>query len=220
MNTSLILVLVVVIISFFLLIRQKSEDDTRYYDLKTELHDKINKLNNIVEEKQTVQVSADGNMTRPIHVENIIKMPSRPSIDQVNNRDNAVINDALYPPFARTDRPTVDMILANPTITGYPTRGSPDTYRPLALAKDKISGDTYYLMGREKYRGSSQGEFYMIPTDKQNRLKIQLLDDRGNQLIRDIYSLPDEIKIKTGIFKDKEYMIEELKKTDFIGPYV
>ena len=60
----------------------------------------------------------------------------------------------------------------------------------------------------------------MIPTDKQNRLKIQLLDNRGNQLIRDIYALPNEIKLKTGIFKDKEFMIEELRKTDFVGPYV
>jgi hypothetical protein len=233
MNTSPTLVFIscfVIFFLLFLLLRQKSEDDNRYYDLKSELNDKVQKLNAIIEEKQTVQVSADGNLTKTQKMENrnIIMMPSQPTptltptlaIDPVNGRDHAVINDALYPPLARTDRPTIDLAMANPAITGYPTRGSPDTFRPLALAKDKTSGETYYLMGREKYRGSSQGEFYMIPTDKQNRLKIQLLDDRGNQLIRDIYSIPDEIKIKTGIFKDKEYQVEELKKTEYIGPYI
>ena len=216
MDTYLILVLIIIIIGSFLLIRQKTDDDNRYYDLKTELNQKMNKLNSIIEEKQTVQVSADGNLTKKNR--NIISMP--PLIDPINNRDNAIINDALYPPLSRIDRSTIVLALANPAITGHPTRGSPDTYRPVALAKSKSNEDTYYIMGREKYSGSSQGEFYMIPTDKQNGLKIQLLDDRGNQLIRDIYALPTELKIQTGIFKDKEFVIEELKKTDFIGPYV
>ena len=56
MDTPLILIIVIAVVSAILLIRQKSEDDSRYYDLKTELNNKISKLNSIIEEKQTIQV--------------------------------------------------------------------------------------------------------------------------------------------------------------------
>lgn len=214
MDNSIVLI-VVIITSYIYFMYKNSENEQKYFNLKSELDTKINKLNTVIEEKPTVQVQA-------IVTENKseIQPKNQYLIDPVNARDNAVVDNILYPPLNRMDRPNIDLALANPAIMGYPTRGSPDTYRPLALAKDTITNDTYYLMGRGKYRGSSAGEFYLIPTDKQNRLKIQLLDDKGKQLIKDIYALPDLITIKTGIFKDKEFQIEELKQTDFSGPYI
>jgi hypothetical protein len=213
MDITIVILFMTAIIGYAIL--QKNEDNNRYFDLKNELNKKIDNLNTIVETRQTIastSVATHSDVHHPVYP--VVQ------VDPVTLRDNAVMDDVLYPPLNRTDRPNIDMLVNNPAIVGHPTRGSPDTYRPLALAKDTISNETYYLMGREKYRGSSQGEFYLVPTDKQNRLKIQLLDERGNQLIKDIYGIPDQVTIKTGIFKDKVIALEELKKTDFIGPYV
>jgi hypothetical protein len=99
------------------------------------------------------------------------------------------------------------------------TRGSDDTYHPTGYAKELNTGEIYYLMGRQRYSGSSQGDFYLISTDTTNRLKINLLDRSGNQIIKDIYNLPERIDIKSGIFNGKSFQIEQLKNTDLISPY-
>lgn len=137
----------------------------------------------------------------------------------VNDRDRRVLNDLYYPVYGRTEKQNIDVIANNP-LFHQRTREAPDTYRPLALAQDQTNNGMYYLMGRQKYKGSSQGEFYLIPTDTQNRLKIQLLDSSNNQLIKDIYNLPQELQLKTGLFAGRTFKLEELQKSDFTSDYV
>jgi len=174
------------------------------YDIKAELEKKINKLNEKINSKQIT--------TQPI-------ITTTPNIDIVHARDRSVTDDILYPPHGRTERPVSDLLLANRGSFNYPTRGSPDTYRPVAIVIDKQTEETYHMMGRQKYQGSSQGEFYLAPTDTHNRLKVQLLDERGNQLIRDIYNIPQEIDLESGIFKGKTFTVEELAKSDLTSGY-
>ena len=173
---------------------QDSIDYSKNIILSEELDKKINKLNKLIDNSNNINK------------------------DIVNNRDINVIENPLYPLYGRTERPIIDMLMANNMIN-VRTRGSDDTYHPVGYAKDNSSNKIYYLMGRQRYRGSSQGDFYLISTDTTDRLKINLLDKSGNQIIRDIYNLPNTIKINSGIFAGKTFEIEELKNTDLISPY-
>jgi len=150
-----------------------------------------------------------------------------PHFDHVNARDKAVVSDNLYPPLARTERPIFDL-LANRVASGlinYPTRGSPDTFRLIAYLVNTDTNtrkDRWKLFGRQKYPGSSIGEYYAIPIDDATSdLKITLKDDiMPNEKIRDIYALPNEVTIKSPLFSSERYKIIELDKPDLTSPYL
>jgi len=64
----------------------------------------------------------------------------QPNVDPVYIRDSQVINDKLYPPLGRTERPQFDMLMnymnTNPLFNVH-TRGSPDTFRPIGYLRWK-----------------------------------------------------------------------------------
>ena len=143
--------------------------------------------------------------------------------DAVAIRDQSVISNPLYPPLGRTERPVFDRI---GTSFNIQTRGTDDTFRLVGYLVNKTTQDlgenVWQLFGRQKYRGASQGEFYVIPShgDKKN-MKIQLTDDIFvGEKIRDIYALPKKVTINSPFFSQDEYDVIELPKTDFTGPYV
>ena len=177
--------------------------DTKQYILQEELEKKINKLNALLEQQKS-------------NPSIIMAPPIRPDI--VDIRDANVTENPLYPLYGRTERPIIDMLMSN-NMFNLRTRGSDDTYHPVGYAKEVGTGTIYYLMGRQRYSGSSQGDFYLISTDTTNRLKINLLDKSGNQKIKDIYNLPDTITIDSGVFSGRRFEIEQLKNTDLISPY-
>ena len=152
---------------------------------------------------------------------------SIPFNDPVNVRDNMVINDRLYPPLARTERPTFDTIMAyfynNPDIFNMNTRGPPDTFRVLGYltSKNLNSPDlnnTYMLYGRATYPNSDIGEFYLTSTNKISDIKIPL--DNKNSNIRRIWDIPNEVVLNSPMIKGV-FNYTELPKANLgIQPYV
>jgi len=158
--------------------------------------------------------------------------------DQVTDRDRAVVNDELYPPLGRTERPIFDQLI-NGMSTGtgmlnhpltsfggvfsYPTRGSPDTFRLVAyLVNTSDKKDIWKLFGRQKYPGSSIGDYYAIQMDdRKSDLKITIKDEMmPKDKIRDIYGLPNEVTINSPLFNPSPYKIIELDKADLTSPYL
>ena len=145
--------------------------------------------------------------------------------DQVSDRDRAVINDELYPPLGRTERPIFDQLI-NGMSNGYfsyPTRGSPDTFRMVAyLVNTSDKKDMWKLFGRQKYPGSSIGDYYAIQMDdRRSDLKITIKDEMmPRDKIRDIYALPNEVVINSPLFNSSPYKIIELDKADLTSPYL
>lgn len=143
--------------------------------------------------------------------------------DNVVLRDRAVIADPLYPALGRTERPIFDNI---PKYLNRATRDSSDTYRLIGYLVNKTTEDlgsnVWQLFGRQKYRGSSQGEFYAIPSHGDRKdMKIQLEDSMFvGEKIRDIYALPNKIKLNSPFFSADEYDVIQLPKTDFTSPYI
>lgn len=143
--------------------------------------------------------------------------------DQVVLRDRAVIADPLYPALGRTERPIFDNI---PKYINRTTRDTSDTYRLIGYLVNKTTEDlgnnVWQLFGRQKYRGSTQGEFYVIPTHGDRKdMKIQLEDSMFvGEKIRDIYALPNKITLNSPFFSSDEYDVIQLPKTDFTSPYI
>lgn len=203
-DIKIMLLVLILIFSLYYNFNNKSTNETKYFDIGNELNKKIDSLHNIISNTSQQLPSIP---------------PPPPPVDIVNMRDRQVVNDELYPLYGRTERPVFDMLLSNQTMFNSSSRGSPDTFRPVGLAKDKETGETYYLMGRQQYYGSSNGNFYLSSTNALNKLKINLVDRRNMPLIRDIYNIPDQIKIETGIFHGKEFEVEELKNANLTSSY-
>jgi len=204
---------IVAIITLLVLLTIKLQsNDKIYYKqivLQDELNKKINALNNILEQKEK-EKEKNNKLIMPLQI--------NPIPDVVNIRDTKVTEDPLYPLYGRTERPIIDQLMTN-NMFNIRTRGSDDTYRPTGYAKDEETGQIYYVMGRQRYNGSSVGDFYLVSTDTTNRLKINLLDKSGNQIIKDIYNLPNQIEIDSGVFKGKKFSVEQLKNSDLMSPY-
>jgi len=108
--------------------------------------------------------------------------PTQPMTDPVYIRDNQVLNDKLYPPLGRTERPQFDLLMNfmnnQPEIFNMYTRGPPDTFRMLGYLTP-ISGtqtidNTLILYGRAKWQNSDIGDFYATSSSKISDIKIPL----------------------------------------------
>lgn len=145
--------------------------------------------------------------------------------DPMYIRDSQVLNDKLYPPLGRTERPTADLLMNfinnQPDLFNMYTRGPPDTFRPIGYLtrKDGIQtiDSTLILYGRAKYQNSDIGEFYVTSSNKMSDIKIPLLHNNSN--IRKITDIPNDIEIGGNILNGK-YLFTELPKPDFPTPYM
>ena len=170
--------------------------------------------------QQSQQILAMQQQMNPLMLVNPVMLR-----DPVADRDRAVVNDELYPPLGRTERPIFDQLI-NGMSNGYfsyPTRGSPDTFRLVAyLVNTSDKKDMWKLFGRQKYPGSSIGDYYAIQMDdRRSDLKITIKDEMMPQdKIRDIYALPNEVVINSPLFNPSPYKIIELDKADLTSPYL
>ncbi len=163
----------------------------------------------------------------PLFLPSMVPLPPSliPPVDPVNIRDRAVVMDQLYPPLGRVERPIFDQLAARVAtgMIGYPTRGSPDTFRMVGyMVNSENKNDSWKLFGRQKYPGSSIGEYYAIPVDdRKSDMKITIKDDMmPKDKIRDIYALPNEVTLNSPLFSDKPYKLVELDKADLTSPYL
>lgn len=159
----------------------------------------------------------------PVHIPQI----AQPQIDPVRERDAAVINDALYPPYSRTERPVFDELIKNFN-TNISTRGSQDTFRQIGFlinpdkSKMDMAGNNWRLFGRQSYRGSTIGEYYVLPVDvTYANLKVFITDSMMvNEKLRDMYALPNSMTLRSPFFNDTPYQVVELPKPDLNSGYV
>jgi hypothetical protein len=151
---------------------------------------------------------------------------NRPDIDPMYIRDNQVLNDRLYPPHGRAERPTADLLLNlinnRQDLFNMYTRGPPDTFRPIGYLtkKDGTGQDmdsTLILFGRAKYPNSDLGEFYVTSSNKLSDVKIPLLPTNSN--VRKITDVPNDVQI-TGPIMPGAYTYFELPRPDLTIPYM
>ena len=146
--------------------------------------------------------------------------------DEVQQRDLNVLLNPIYPPLARVERPIFDNLIK--MNFQQSTRGSEDTYRLMGYLINSnkndtdTGGDVWKLFGRQTYRGSSQGEFYVSPVnDHQSDMKIFLKNNMmPKEKIKDIYALPSEVYLDSPFFSKNAYTINELPKSDFNSNYL
>jgi hypothetical protein len=146
--------------------------------------------------------------------------------DTVQQRDLNVLLNPIYPPLARVERPIFDNLIK--MNFDQSTRGSEDTFRLMAYLINSnkndsdTGGDVWKLFGRQTYRGSSVGEFYVSPVnDHQSDMKIFLKNNMmPKEKIKDIYALPSEVYLDSPFFSKNAYTINELPKSDFNSNYL
>ena len=221
MSYSIIIIIICFIILFYILFIYTKQNEQIFNDKLILLNEMINVSKKNIEEKLLSQDlllekekdNNNNNLIKPLLLNNIIM-----------DRDRSVISDPLYPPLGRTERPIFDSLIANygNNLFNYPTRGSVDTFRLLGyLVNSKNKRDSWKLFGRQKYPGSSIGDFYVIPiNDNINEMKITLKDTMmPNEKIRDIYALPQSLTIISPLFESSIYTVIELDKADLTSPY-
>jgi hypothetical protein len=146
--------------------------------------------------------------------------------DEVQQRDLNVLLNPIYPPLARVERPIFDNLIR--MNFGQSTRGSEDTFRLMGYLVNSnkndmdMGGNIWKLFGRQSYRGSSVGEFYVSPVnDHTSDMKIFLKNDMmPKDKIRDMYALPVEVYFNSPFFSKNAYTINELPKSDFNSNYL
>jgi len=146
--------------------------------------------------------------------------------DEVQQRDLNVLLNPIYPPLARVERPIFDNLIR--MNFGQTTRGSEDTFRLMGYLVNTnkndmdMGGNVWKLFGRQTYRGSSIGEFYVSPVnDHTSDMKIFLKNEMmSKDKIRDIYSLPSEVYLDSPFFSKNAYTINELPKSNFNSNYL
>ena len=146
--------------------------------------------------------------------------------DEVQQRDLNVLLNPIYPPLARVERPIFDNLIR--MNFGQSTRGSEDTFRLMGYLVNSnkndmdMGGNIWKLFGRQTYRGSSVGEFYVSPVnDHTSDMKIFLKNDMmPKDKIRDMYALPVEVYFNSPFFSKNAYTINELPKSDFNSNYL
>ena len=174
--------------------------------------------------KMYVETKIVSDEQRPVKITETKINISKP-IDIIAERDRAVVDDTLYPPIDRMTRPIADEYLKYKLngIFGDNTRGAPDTFRLVAyLINSADRADKWNVFGRQKYRGSNQGEYYAIQQCNSHGpcTKIMLNNDIvvGDQL-RDYYNLPSTITFKSPALSDTPYDVIQLKTTIDYSPY-
>jgi len=158
-------------------------------------------------------------------INDIVTQKNTKSYDIVYDRDNNVLNNKLYPPLGRTERPQFDILMnyinTQPGMFNEFTRGTPDTFRPIGYLTLKTGNqtidNTLILYGRSKFPNSDIGEFYATSSSKISDIKIPL--NQNNCNIKKISDIPMNVSI-TGNMLCGNYDFTELPKTELTYPYI
>lgn len=140
--------------------------------------------------------------------------------DDTISRDRKVLEDDLYPPLNRGDTKSHTNLANNINRRRMyvNTQETGDTFRLVAYltstSDEKDSGNNNWkLFARQKDRHFS--EFYMIPTDNTNDLKISINNDNvvGHRL-RDVYDIPQQLTFNSPLLNKEPYDVVEVPKAD------
>lgn len=168
--------------------------------------------------------------TCPITTCPVVKCPittqivQKEVVNEAQVRDRRVLNDPLYPSLNRTDTQTFNAVtreVRNGNLYQN-QRGSGDEFRIVGYLsnnqeKRDSGGNQWKLFAR--MRDNNQGEFYIIPVNNNYDMKIPLTTEViVGERLRDVYSIPNELRFKSSLLNDGVYEFVELPKTDFNSP--
>jgi hypothetical protein len=134
----------------------------------------------------------------------------------LRNYDYKTYNDPLTPPYKRDDY-MIPAHVIDPYRFGLYTRGGPTSFKKMGYLNNKNAqaGDPYKfltLMGRQKYYNSTQYEYYIVSTNRDENIKFEI--DKK----RELYS-GDTVKVPE--LNDTEYEVNIDKNLDYdYSPYI
>jgi hypothetical protein len=114
-----------------------------------------------------------------------------PTIGQaIKDYDRRTIDDPLTPPFKRDDY-MIPAQIVRPDIYGAYTRGAPGVFKKMGYLKNDAADYKFLtLMGRQKYMGSTQYEYYVTSTNRDDSIKFYI-----DNIKRELYD-GDKVTIK------------------------
>ena len=153
---------------------------------------------------------------RVVYQERVVPvvLPTK-TTDVVEERDRKVVNDDLYPALNRTSANLFRDFHVYQDVFNIPTQPTRDTYRLIGYLKnDQDSNGTWKLFGRDKDR--NRGEFYIVPTNNYNDIKIQLTDNivSSREKLRSLDTIPDSVTFNSPLLEKSPYTFIELPKGD------
>ena len=153
-------------------------------------------------------------------------LPKQPPLIDTTLRDIKVLNDPLYPPLNRTDRNTFQGVVYETETRNIniPQNDTGDTFHLVGYLTSRDQehqdkgGNNWQLMAREKDRNAS--EFYLIPTNVNFSIKIPLTSEIVvGERLRDIYSIPQELRFRSPLLNSSAYDFVEIPKTKYTDIY-
>lgn len=115
-----------------------------------------------------------------------------PTVGQlIKDYDRRTIDDPLTPPFKRDDY-MIPAQIVRPDLYGVYTKGAPGVFKKMGYLKNDNAIDYKFLtlMGRQKYQGSTQYEYYVTSTNRDDSIKFYINDIR-----KELYD-GDKVKVK------------------------
>ncbi len=197
-----VLALGIVLYAYYML---KQENRNLKSSLQVSTDNKINTLNNHV---SSMNAPTFSEAVMPISPSPVIAPPSLGQA--IRDYDRRNIADPLTPPFKRDDYQIPSNVM-RPDLYGVYSRGAPGVFMKHGYVKTDDAGADYKLltlMGRQKYQGSTQYEYYVISTNKDDTIKFYI-----DGVKRELYD-GDKVKVKQlgnteyTVYIDKDLQLE------------
>ncbi len=108
--------------------------------------------------------------------------------DILMKRDREAVDDDFKPPERRLPRHNYPDRYVK-TLINIPTRGYPDNYHNIGILVRKNDEKILKLFGRQKFPGSNQWEYYVVNSDKYDKIPLEI---PGNKELSngDVIGLP------------------------------
>lgn len=190
----LIIVVIAVIIVLYNHYNLVQENKNLKSGLQLSLDNKINTVQNNNHQNNNHQnMQSNGPMMPPTGP---MMPPTGPMIppptvgQAIKDYDRRTIDDPLTPPFKRDDY-MIPAQIVRPDIYGVYTRGAPGVFKKMGYLKNDTADYKFLtLMGRQKYMGSTQYEYYVTSTNRDDSIKFYI-----DNVKRELYD-GDKVTIK------------------------
>jgi hypothetical protein len=161
----LIIAIIIVLYNHYNLVQ---ENKNLRASLQVSIDNKINGVQNGIQNGIQNEVITKKIITPPI--------PPPPTVGQlIRDYDRRTIDDPLTPPFKRDDY-MIPAQVVRPDLYGVYTRGAPGVFKKMGYLKNDDASDYKFLtlMGRQKFQGSNQYEYYVTSINRDDSIKFYI----------------------------------------------
>jgi hypothetical protein len=193
----ILVLLIIVIYQFF--------DNNKKYHQESQESQKNNENNNKeVIYTDSEPISSISPVPNPAQIVNVY--------NKMRNYDYRVYDDPLTPPEKRDDADLPPQLI-NPELYNIYTNGGPGIYKKFGYVKTDAEeiNDKYRFMnliGRQKYEGSNQYQYYLVSTNRNDNIKINLPQVKRELSTGDVIKVPQ-------LTKDGSYDVHIDKNIDY-----